>query len=241
MSSTLARSACSRVSRPNISRRAGSVFGTSSSRKRATSSITSTSRVMSRARQVGTTTFSPSRSKPSRPSRWYCALGRRLDRRSARRRARGGSGRPDARGASRGRRSAPSSAPPASSSMSRVARSRRARRGTGRRPSPSGSSPRCAAAGARTSGRCRAARSSPPRAGRRRAVADLRLLAAHDPGERDRPLRVGDHRSSSTSSRSTPSSVRSRSPGSRARTTICPPASFGKSNACSGLPSASIT
>ena len=45
-------------------------------------------------------------------------------------------------------------------------------------------------------------------------------------------------RSSGTSSRSTLSSVRSRSPGAARRTTIWPPASFGKSNACSGLPSA---
>ena len=63
------------VSRPNISRRAGSVFGTSSSRKRAISSIASTSRVTSRARQVGTTTSSPSRSKPSLPSRRYWRSG----------------------------------------------------------------------------------------------------------------------------------------------------------------------
>ena len=47
-----------------------------------------------------------------------------------------------------------------------------------------------------------------------RAVADLRLLAAHDPGERDR--RARRRRSSGrpvVSSRSTPSSVRIRSPG----------------------------
>ena len=42
------------------------------------------------------------------------------------------------------------------------------RRGTGRRPSPSGSSPRCAGRAARSCGGSRPARSSPPRAGRRR-------------------------------------------------------------------------
>ncbi len=56
---------CSRRSVPYISRLAGRVNGTSSSRKRATSSIRSTSRVTSRARQLGTTTASPLRSKPS--------------------------------------------------------------------------------------------------------------------------------------------------------------------------------
>ena len=42
---------------------------------------------------------------------------------------------------------------------------RRDRRGAGRRPSPSGSSPRCGARGARSCGAARSARSSPPRAG----------------------------------------------------------------------------
>ena len=67
---------------------------------------------------------------------------------------------------------------------------RPARRGTGRRPSPSGSSPPCAGAGARRcarspSGSKFAASSSTVVV----AVGDLRLLAAHDPGERDRRAR----------------------------------------------------
>ena len=49
----------------------------------------------------------------------------------------------------------------------------------------------------------------------RRRVADLGLLAAHDPGERDAALGVGDHEVVGLSSRSTPSSVRSFSPGRR--------------------------
>ena len=58
----------------------------------------------------------------------------------------------------------------------------------------------------------------------RRRLADLGLLAAHDPGERDRARRR--RRSPgrrASSSRSTPSSVRSRSPGRARRTTIRPP------------------
>ena len=69
-----------------------------------------------------------------------------------------------------------------------------ARRARDRRPSPSGSSPRCAGADAPTCGRSCTARSSRPRAGSSVvSVADLGLLAAHDPGERDRALGVGDH------------------------------------------------
>ena len=76
----------------------GSVNGTSSSRKRATSSTTSISRVTSRARQVGASTRSPSRSKPSRSSSpcWSCR--QRSRSRSARRRARAGRGSPAAAG-----------------------------------------------------------------------------------------------------------------------------------------------
>ena len=61
------------VSAPNISRRRGSVNGTSSRRKRAISSTTSISRVTSRARQVGTITSSPRGSKPSRPRIAACS------------------------------------------------------------------------------------------------------------------------------------------------------------------------
>jgi hypothetical protein len=48
-------------------------------------------------------------------------------------------------------------------------------------------------------------------------------------------------RSDGSSFRSSPSSVRSSSPGSARRTTIRPLASLAWSNACRGLPSASIT
>jgi hypothetical protein len=63
------------VSAPNIARRAGSVKGTSASRARATSSITSTSRVTSRARQVGATTSPLPLSKARRSSQasWSAA------------------------------------------------------------------------------------------------------------------------------------------------------------------------
>ena len=60
----------------------------------------------------------------------------------------------------------------------------------------------------------------------RGVCADLRLLAAHDPRERDRRSASAIIRSYGSSSRSTPSSVRSFSPGLARRTTILPPASF---------------
>ena len=82
----------------------------------------------------------------------------------------------------RGRRSAGSRAPPP------------ARRGTGRRPSPSGSTPRSGAPGARSVAQDPErleVRGLEQHLGRR--VRDLGLLAAHDRGERDRALGVGDH------------------------------------------------
>ena len=74
-SSTRRRRRWSGVRAPNISRRVGSVNGTSSSRLRATSSTTSTSRVTSRARQVGVITSTPLCSKPSRSSQSICSAG----------------------------------------------------------------------------------------------------------------------------------------------------------------------
>ena len=163
--------------------------------------------------------------------------------RSARRRARGGSARPGARGQARvhvGVRD-PARRPRARAGATSRAR-RRARRGTGRRPSPSGSSPRCAGGGARRSGRCRAARSSPPRAGRSSSASPISVSSPPMiPASAIARSASAITRSSGTSSRSTPSRVRSRSPGAARRTTISPPASVAKSNAWSGFPSASIT
>ena len=106
----------------------------------------------------------------SRPLR-EVRLARRRGRSSARRRAR--------------RAVASRSSPPA-------------RRARARRPSPSGSAHSSACAGARRCAGRRAARSSRPRAARSSSSADdLALLAAHDPGDRDGPLGVGDHESSS--------------------------------------------
>ena len=75
-----------------------------------------------------------------------------------------------------------------------------------------------------------------------RVLGDLRLLAAHDPGERDRALGVGDHQVGGLeialdAVQRSQLLARARAP----RTTIFPPASFAWSNACSGLPSPSIT
>jgi hypothetical protein len=76
---------------------------------------------------------------------------------------------------------------------------------------------------------------------RRRLGGDLALLAAHDPGDRDRPLGVAITSSSVVSVRSVPSSVRIASPSPARRTTMRPSASLAWSKAWSGLPSASIT
>ncbi len=74
------------------------------------------------------------------------------------------------------------------------------------------------------------------------ASLDLRVRAAHHAGDPDRPLGVRDHEIvGASSARSVPSSVSSFSPARARRTTMRPPASESKSNACSGLPSASIT
>ena len=74
------------------------------------------------------------------------------------------------------------------------------------------------------------------------AVADLGLLAAHDPGERDRALGVGDHQvvghelAVDAVERAQPLAAAARAGrrSARRRASV-------KSNACSGLPSASMT
>ena len=131
-----------RERRPNIARRCGSVYGTSSSRTRPTSSTRSISRVTSRARQVGTVTVQSSadleaepledrvaarRAAISSPISSSARSGRRRDdRRLGQLAVDVGLARPSAR--RRARRGAGWRA------------ARPARRGTGRRPSPSGSS-----------------------------------------------------------------------------------------------------
>ena len=109
----------------------------------------------------------PSTSKPSLPSSAYCSVGRRLDADQLVG-ALGSVARPPAAPAGRParRRGRPSSRAGELDDQLRREVGRLLRRGTGRRPSPSGSSPRCAAAGARRSGRSCTARSSRPRAGR---------------------------------------------------------------------------
>ena len=132
-------------------RRAGSVNGISSSWKRATSSTRSISRVTSRARQVGTRTAAVRRARSraargssccssagtSSPITRVRALGPEADDRPLRQLAvHVGVARP-ARARELDDQLASRAPPPA-------------RRGTGRRPSPSGSSPRCAARAARS-------------------------------------------------------------------------------------------
>ena len=94
---------------------------------------------------------------------------------------------------------------------------RRAARGAGRRPSPSGSSPRCAAAAARSCGGCRtgskfAASSSTLVVSPVTSVSSPPMIAASAIGRSPSAI----SRSARSSLRATPSSVRSSSPGVRA-------------------------
>ena len=223
--------------RPRTCRRSGSVCGTRSSTARATSSTTSISRVTSRARQVGTVTSQSSPTSNPKPSRvrscsppgtsipitWFA--------RSGRNRTTGLSGRPEWTS------ECPVIRAPARSTIRRLARiaagsarygstpfSQRfepAVRSTWRseeRRMPSGSkfaaSRRSSVVSSETS------LSSPPMIA---AKATARSASAIT-------------RSSGSSCRCVPSSVRSSSPGRARRTTIRPPESFARSNACSGLP-----
>ena len=152
-SSTSRRRRWACESRPDIALRSGSVNGIFSSPwTRATSSTRSISRVVSRIRQVGTWTSQPgTTSKPRRSRLSFCSCSSISTptirfARSVRKWTTGGFGqvaraRPSPRSSAR-RRGRPGAASPGAP---------RAGRGTGRRPSPSGSSPRCAASGAPSS------------------------------------------------------------------------------------------
>ena len=217
-SSTRRRSRWSGVSAPNISRRAGSVNGTSSSRLRATSSITSTSRVTSRARQVGRDDLArPRCSKPTRSSQPICSSA--------------GSSMPISSSARSGPVAdhGPLREPLVHVGVADPARARGldeqlrwrasppARPGTGRRLSPSGSSPRCAGAGARRCGRSPVG--SKFAASSSTSVVDSPISVSSPPmipasaTERSASAII---RSVGSSFRSTPSSVRIVSPGARA-------------------------
>ena len=75
-----------------------------------------------------------------------------------------------------------------------------------------------------------------------RVVGDLGLLAAHDRRQRDGALGVRDHEVGEVEPALDAVERPQRSPSERARrTTIRPPASFARSNACSGLPQTCIT
>ena len=241
-SSTRRRSCCSRVSVPNISRRAGSVNGTSSSRKRAISSTTSISRVTSRARQVGTTTSSFRRSKPSRSSSAsWSAGGVATPITSSARSCRKRTTRPLGQAVVHVGVGDPRRARQLEQQLGREVGGRLgevrvdallpAVRALGAEAQPlrgEVDAVRLEVRGLEQDGR--------------RLVADLGLLAAHDPGERDRALGVGDHQ---VVGRELAVDAVERAQSSRRararRTTIRPPSSFAKSNACSGFPSASMT
>ena len=244
-SSTRRRSCCSRVSGPNISRRAGSVNGTSSSRKRATSSITSTSRVdvAGAPGRDDDVAVLDARSRAARGSR-TARSGGRLDADH-----RVGALGPEADHRALGQLAVDVAVrrPARAGELERAARSRgrrRARRGAGRRPSPSGSSPRCAAAAARSVRKIAVrlevrrleqdGRSSPSPI----SVSSPPMIPASATGA----LGVGDHQVVGRRARgrrrracaaSRPAARGGRRSGRRAASS--------KSNACSGLPSASIT
>ena len=216
MSSIRRRSRCAWSSRPNIAPRRGSVNGTSSSRKRATSSTTSISRVTSRARHVGTVTLfavdaeaealagsRAARRQESRSRSPRRPLGPEADDRTAR--------------AARSWTSVwPTQLAPVELDdqlASRASRPARARYGStpfSQRFEPSVRRRRRSEVRKIVYGSKLAASS------RTSVVAsrDLGLLAAHDPRERDRALGVGDHQVVRARARGrSPSSVRSFSPG----------------------------
>ena len=181
----------------------------------------------------------PSRRRPrTRAARGSRAARRRGSRaRRAARCARAGGGR---RGVAAGRRARRRCrrARPRRDRRSSCSRARpRARRDTGRCPSPSGSSPPCGGRAAPRSSARRSARSSPPRAAPRSSSSTTSLLAppmiaASATGFSPSVI----SRSRSSTRRTVPSSVCTSSPARACRTTIRPPASCERSKACSGLP-----
>ena len=182
-------------SRPDISRRTGSVNGTSSRWKRATSSIRSTSRI--------DVTGAPRRERrtrrrvarcPAASRMSSCSSGGHLEPDERARRARDGTRRPAAGEALPWHRCAPTNRAPASETISSVAQAAACSARYGSTPfshrfEPSVRS-RSRSDVRQSSGRLEVCRLEQD-LGRR--VRDLRLLPAHDPGERDRPLGVGDH------------------------------------------------
>ncbi len=241
-SSTCRRSSCSRVSDTEGASRAGSVDGTSSIRKRTTSSTRSTGRVTSFARQFGTVTWLPSTSKPSRTSRSRCSSSGKVI--------------PVSRSASSGRScttgrggSVPcTSTWPVKRAPARATSS--SRRVDGRLLGGVGihtllPPDRRVACGGEAGVRCAAPserRSSQPRGGRlsspaRTSLSSPPMIPATATGR----LASAITRSVGASSRSWLSSVTIFSPGWARRTTIRPSASRERSKAWRGEPSASIT
>ena len=219
----------------------GSVNGTSSSRKRATSSTTSTSRVTSRARNVGTTTSPLRRSKPSRSSQLVLLGGRRLEADQL-----VGALRPERDHRALGQLAFHVDVPDPL--------------GAGRRDDQLGRE-LCRLLGQmRVDAFLPAVRALGAQAqafGRAVEAGRLEVRGLEQDVGRPSPISVSSPpmipaiatarsasaitRSDSSRRRSTPSSVRIVSPGFARRTMIFPPASVLRSNACSGFPSASMT
>ncbi len=215
--------------------------GTSSSRNRAISSTTSISRVTSRARHVGTTTSPSRRSKPSRARSPSCSAGGVAVPITSS--ARTGSKRTTGRAGSAPWTSvSPTQRAPVVSTSSCVAREPACGARCGSTPFSQRLEPSVRSR-SRSDVR-KIVNGSKFAASRRTSVVSGPISVSSPPmipASATEPSASAIIRSVGTSSRSTPSSVRSFSPGSARRTTMRPPSSFAKSNACSGLPSASMT
>ena len=240
-SSTCRRSRCSRLRWPTTERRSGIVCGTRSSTIRATSSIRSTSRVTSRARTVGTVTSHVVVDLEAEPLE---------DLRAARRGATvepdepvGPLG-PEADDGPLQAGSPCTSALPASSAAGEIddhpAGQHRGGLGEIR---VDALLPAVRALGAeaeplRRLAARRSARSSPPRAAPRSSPSTTSLSgAAHDRGQRNRLLAVGDQQVALVDAGAPcRRASRTSSPARACRTTMRPPASCERSKACSGLP-----
>ena len=218
------------------------VCGTRSSTIRATSSIRSTSRVTSRARTVGTvTSHSSSTSKPSRSRIWRCSSAgssspTRRSVRSGRRRTTGRGGRPPCTSA------LPASSAPARSTIILLASTAAGSARYGSMPfsqrfEPSVRRPSRSEVFSTPIGSKFAASSSTSVVDSTTSLLAPPMIAASATGFSPSVI----SRSCSSTRRTVPSSVCTSSPARACRTTMRPPASAERSNACSGLPYTCMT
>ena len=241
-SSTIRRNRWSGDRWPATARRSGIVCGTRSSTARATSSTRSTSRVTSRARHVGTVTCrssATSKPKPVRIPRCSSSGTSRPIRRLAR----------SGRNATTGRSGRPAwtSTEPVSSAPVRSTSSLLASTAAG--SAACGSTPFSHLFEPSVRSASRSEVLSTPIGSKFAASSSTSVVSSATSDSRPPMIAASAtafspsviSRSRGRSRRSMPSSVRSVSPSCARRTTIRPPASFARSNACSGLPHTCIT